>query len=283
MVRLCHFRAVAIVVSAAALELAVWGGDCGLRGGGAVPFWVVPAVAIPTFGALLLRWRYPVLVCALEWIFALTGLLLPGYKPFAGLLVALHAVARRASTRIAGLALSALMVPFGINSYNTGLESGHPVAGTLVTANLWVVVSLTVWGFGWHSRLAEEQDCRLLVRREAEALHAERLQFDRELHDIVANAVITALATLPAPRNKTSNLTDRLTPREREIMILMAHGMSNADITEHLTLSIATVKTHVARVVMKTGSRDRTQAVVLAYQSGLVTPSSPPPNPDDTE
>lgn len=61
-----------------------------------------------------------------------------------------------------------------------------------------------------------------------------------------------------------------LTAREQEVLVLMSGGQSNADISGLLFLSEATVKTHVSRILMKTGSRDRTQAVVLAYQSGLV-------------
>lgn len=88
----------------------------------------------------------------------------------------------------------------------------------------------------------------------------------------VARKVITAVAGLSDFSQGASELIERLTPREREVLVLMAHGLSNAEIRDRLVLSEATVKTHVARVVMKTGSRDRTQAVVLAYQSGLVIP-----------
>jgi DNA-binding NarL/FixJ family response regulator len=64
--------------------------------------------------------------------------------------------------------------------------------------------------------------------------------------------------------------------REREILALVATGMSNLEMAEHLTISHATVKTHVSRSMTKLGARDRAQLVVFAYESGLVTPGAPP-------
>jgi DNA-binding NarL/FixJ family response regulator len=73
-----------------------------------------------------------------------------------------------------------------------------------------------------------------------------------------------------APRD-TAEL-DVLTDREREVLVLIAKGMSNLEIADSLFLSEATVKTHVGRILSKLGLRDRVQAVVLAYETGLARP-----------
>jgi DNA-binding NarL/FixJ family response regulator len=68
---------------------------------------------------------------------------------------------------------------------------------------------------------------------------------------------------------------DELTPREREVLALVGQGLSNAEIAERLVLSPLTAKTHVARLFMKLGARDRAQLVVIAYETGLVVPGRP--------
>ncbi|MBD0838486.1 response regulator transcription factor [Streptomyces sp. TRM68416] len=75
----------------------------------------------------------------------------------------------------------------------------------------------------------------------------------------------------PGPPSVPTDLS-ALTPRELEVLTLMGRGLSNTELAGHLTLSEATVKSHVARIFAKLALRDRAQAVVLAYESGLVKP-----------
>ncbi len=87
----------------------------------------------------------------------------------------------------------------------------------------------------------------------------------------VTRRLIAAFAQRRAPAPAVVPL-HTLTARERDVLIALAHGASNAEIGEELHMSLATVKTHVSRVLSKLDARDRTQLVVLAYESGLVAP-----------
>jgi DNA-binding NarL/FixJ family response regulator len=83
---------------------------------------------------------------------------------------------------------------------------------------------------------------------------------------LIAHFAAGAQPPKPAPHG-----LEELTEREREVLALVARGLSNAELAELLYVSLPTIKTHVSRILTKLGARDRTQLVVLAYESGLVT------------
>jgi DNA-binding NarL/FixJ family response regulator len=96
---------------------------------------------------------------------------------------------------------------------------------------------------------------------------------DALLGPAVTRRVIEAFVRSRPPAHATAGIADRLTSRELEVLMLVARGLSNAEIAEHLVVSEATVKTHVARMLTKLDLRDRVHAVVFAYESGLVHPA----------
>ncbi len=96
---------------------------------------------------------------------------------------------------------------------------------------------------------------------------------DAWLDPAVAGRVIKALADVPRVADHIPELVARLTAREREVLVLMAEGLSNAEIADRLVVGEGTVKTHVSRVLMKTATRDRAHAIALAYGCGLVVPA----------
>jgi DNA-binding NarL/FixJ family response regulator len=95
---------------------------------------------------------------------------------------------------------------------------------------------------------------------------------DALLAPSVTRRLIVEFSRSAPSRRDAPAAIDELTPRELEVFRLLARGMSNAEVAAELVVSETTVKTHVARVLMKLGVRDRVQAVVLAYESGLVSP-----------
>ena len=90
----------------------------------------------------------------------------------------------------------------------------------------------------------------------------------------ITKRLIDEIAERPPPQGAPPEALESLTQRELEVLQLVARGLSNQEIAEELFVSETTVKTHVGRVLMKLGLRDRVQAVVMAYESGVVRPSA---------
>ena len=93
---------------------------------------------------------------------------------------------------------------------------------------------------------------------------------DALLDPSITRAVIEQYALRPRPREELARKLEELTPRELEVLQLLARGLSNAEIAAALVVSDGTVKTHVGRVLQKLDLRDRVQAVIFSYESGLV-------------
>jgi DNA-binding NarL/FixJ family response regulator len=95
---------------------------------------------------------------------------------------------------------------------------------------------------------------------------------DAMLSPAVTRRLLGTFARLGGPRGPTRDQVDRLTERETEVLVLIARGRSNAEIASELVLAEQTVKTHVSRILAKLDLRDRTQAAIFAYETGLVRP-----------
>jgi DNA-binding NarL/FixJ family response regulator len=108
----------------------------------------------------------------------------------------------------------------------------------------------------------------------AELLQAVRVVAAGEalLAPSVTKRLIEEFVTRPDPHRTPPEALASLTEREREVLALVARGLSNHEIAAELVISPATAKTHVSRVMMKLGARDRAQLVVIAYETGLVVP-----------
>jgi DNA-binding NarL/FixJ family response regulator len=111
----------------------------------------------------------------------------------------------------------------------------------------------------------------------AELLHAIRVIAAGEalLAPRITRRLIAQFAAVRATRDAGAHRLAALTQREREVLALVAHGLTNDEIATRLALSPATARTHVSRSMAKLGARDRAQLVVIAYQTGLVSPGTP--------
>lgn len=96
---------------------------------------------------------------------------------------------------------------------------------------------------------------------------------DALLAPTITRRLIAELSRRPEPARPLTRDLHGVTEREREILTLVARGLSNQEIAENLRLSPATVKTHISRLLTKTSARDRAQLVIIAYETGLVSPA----------
>jgi DNA-binding NarL/FixJ family response regulator len=99
---------------------------------------------------------------------------------------------------------------------------------------------------------------------------------DALLAPSVTRRLIETFARRPPETSPSPSQLASLTARERDVLLLLARGRSNAEIAAVLFVSEATVKTHVGNLLAKLGLRDRVQAVILAYETGIVVPGAPP-------
>jgi DNA-binding NarL/FixJ family response regulator len=95
---------------------------------------------------------------------------------------------------------------------------------------------------------------------------------DSLLSPSVTRTVIERMAHQPAPEVGEGRLLEELTPREREVLELLARGLSNGEIASELVIEESTAKTHVRRILVKLRLRDRIQAVIFAYETGVIRP-----------
>ncbi|PJN03404.1 DNA-binding response regulator [Streptomyces sp. CB01201] len=169
--------------------------------------------------------------------------------------------------RLPGVVLMDVRMP-GID----GIRATEQILATLAAPPRIVVVTTFENDSHVYDALRAGAAGFLLKRGAAEEL-IQAVRLVARSDSLLFPAQIRELAARHAPAHATAHpWTARLTEREAQVLRLMATGRTNAEIAERLGVGPATVKTHVASVLAKTGTRDRTQAVIAAYESGFVRP-----------
>jgi DNA-binding NarL/FixJ family response regulator len=171
-----------------------------------------------------------------------------------------------------GIAATRQIVDAGVTG--PGGEPTRVVVLTTFDNDEYVMNSIAAGASGFLLKDADPEELIDAVRTvgEASAVISPKATA-RLLRQVRESGPVPAAPVTPGPDDDLG-LVDPLTPREREILVLMATGSSNQEIAERLFVSLPTVKTHVGRVLAKTGSRDRVHAVLFAFRCGLVDPGS---------
>ena len=160
-----------------------------------------------------------------------------------------------------------------------GIEATRRITGDPATDGVRVLV-LTTFDLDEHVYAALAAGASGFLLKDAtpeEIAHAVRVVADGEalLAPRVTSRLVREFAGRPTGGRPRADLVAALTERETEVLVLVARGLSNAEISARLVVTHATAKTHVSRILTKLGMRDRAQLVVAAYEAGLVTPGGP--------
>ncbi|HEX6936772.1 MAG TPA: response regulator transcription factor [Actinomycetes bacterium] len=160
-----------------------------------------------------------------------------------------------------------------------GIEATRRITGDPATEGVRVLV-LTTFDLDEHVYAALAAGASGFLLKDAtpeEIAHAVRVVAAGEalLAPRVTSRLVREFASRPTGGRPRADLVAALTERETEVLVLVARGLSNAEISARLVVTHATAKTHVSRILTKLGMRDRAQLVVAAYEAGLVTPGGP--------
>ncbi|MFF2551274.1 sensor histidine kinase [Nocardia sp. NPDC058058] len=230
----------ALVVLAGGVDMAFWGGDHrDLTGSGRLPFWLVPTLALGMCAALLLRHRFPLEVWLLALVHTGANLVVPDYYPFTYLLIAVYAVARRASALTARIVLIASALPLGLFSYRSA-QSAAPeprISDFLAAIVIWSIILSVAWGSGRvvHAREQHARAERERLTAEAEKeLIAQRLRLAHELHDSVTGAVAGMILHAGAARA----LCTGGDPRVEQALEVIEHAGAQAMTELHSMLGL---------------------------------------------
>src|SRR5213078_4249508 len=153
-----------------------------------------------------------------------------------------------------------------------GLEATRRLAAGTSAARVLILTTFGLTDYVYEALQAGASGFLLKDSPAEELLAAVRVvaRGDALLDPAITRAVIAEFARRPRTDGELARRLDELTVREREVLMLLARGLSNAEIAGELVVSDGTVKTHVARILKKLDLRDRVQAVILAYESGLI-------------
>jgi DNA-binding NarL/FixJ family response regulator len=156
-----------------------------------------------------------------------------------------------------------------------GIEATRRIVGAQPATRVLILTTFGLDGYVYDALRAGASGFMLKDAPPEEIVAAVRIvaSGDALLAPAVTRTVIEEFARRePPPAPAPPRAVEELTPREKEVLDLLVRGLSNPEICERLVITEATAKTHVARILQKLGLRDRIQAVIYAYEHGLVTP-----------